>query len=105
MKRRSERSRDSLLWNVKRKKRKEHYIRTDRISSAGSKSSRLISNRSVPVSDAKEMISGTGAEELLKHRPGRLKDCVRISVSAQDITAGEILYGRTVNIKKKETAI
>lgn len=46
----------------------------------------------MPVSDAKEMICW-------------LKDCVRISVSAQDITTGEILYRRTINIKKKEIAI
>lgn len=80
-----------------------HYIWIDWISSTGSKSSRLISNRSMPVSDAKEMILRTSAKELLKHRPSWLKDCVRISVSAQDITTGEIL--RTINIKKKEIAI
>lgn len=57
----------------------------------------------MPVSDAKEMILRTSAKELLKHRPSWLKDCVRISVSAQDITTGEIL--RTINIKKKEIAI
>lgn len=98
---------DSLLWNVKRKKmeRTIHYIRINRISYTGSKSSRLISNRSMPVSDAKEMILRTSAKELLKHRPSWLKDCVRISVSAQDITTGEILYGRTINIKKKEEII
>lgn len=45
----------------------------------------------MPVSDAKEMILRTSAKELLKHRPSWLKDCVRISVSAQDITTGEIL--------------
>lgn len=44
----------------------------------------------MPVSDAKEMILRTSAKELLKHRPSWLKDCVRISVSAQDITTGEI---------------
>ena len=52
----------------------------------------------MPVSDAKEMILRTSAKELLKHRPSWLKDCVRISVSAQDITTGEILYRRTINI-------
>lgn len=55
----------------------------------------------MPVSDAKEMILRTSAKELLKYRPSWLKDCVRISVSAQDITTGEILYRRTINIKKK----
>lgn len=45
----------------------------------------------MPVSDAKEMILRTSAKELLKYRPSWLKDCVRISVSAQDITTGEIL--------------
>ena len=59
----------------------------------------------MPVSDAKEMILGLSAKELLKYRPSWLKDCVRISVSAQDITTGEILYRRTINIKKKEIAI
>lgn len=49
----------------------------------------------MPVSDAKEMIL----------RTSWLKDCVRISVSAQDITTGEILYRRTINIKKKEEII
>lgn len=48
----------------------------------------------MPVSDAKEMILRTSAKELLKYRPSWLKDCVRISVSAQDITTGEILYKR-----------
>lgn len=57
----------------------------------------------MPVSDAKEMILRTSAKELLKYRPSWLKDCVRISV--QDITTGEILYRRTINIKKKEIAI
>lgn len=38
----------------------------------------------MPVSDAKEMILRTSAKELLKYRPSWLKDCVRISVSAQD---------------------
>lgn len=57
------------------------------------------------MSDAKEMILRTSAKELLKYRPSWLKDCVRISVSAQDITTGEILYRRTINIKKKEIAI
>lgn len=42
----------------------------------------------MPVSDAKEMILRTSAKELLKYRPSWLKDCVRISVSAQDITTG-----------------
>lgn len=56
----------------------------------------------MPVSDAKEMILRTSAKELLKHRPSWLKDCVRISVSAQNITTGEVLYRRTINIKKKE---
>ena len=104
MERRSEQSQDSLLWNVKRKKmeRTIHYIWINWVSSKGSESSRLISNRSMPVSDAKEMILRTSAKELLKHRPSWLKDCVRISVSAQDITTGEILYRRTINIKKKE---
>lgn len=45
----------------------------------------------MPVSDAKEMILRTSAKELLKHRPSWLKDCVRISVSAQDITTGDAL--------------
>lgn len=81
------------------------YIWIDWISSTGSKSSRLISDRSMPVSDAKEMILRTSAKELLKYRPSWLKDCVCISVSAQDITTGEILYRRTINIKKKEIAI
>lgn len=54
----------------------------------------------MPVSDAKEMILRTSAKELLKYRPSWLKDCVRISVSVQDITTGEILYRRTINIKK-----
>lgn len=54
----------------------------------------------MPVSHAKEMILRTSAKELLKYRPSWLKDCVRISVSAQDITTGEILYRRTINIKK-----
>lgn len=65
-----------------------HYIWINWVSSTGSKSSRLISNRSMPVSDA-----------------DWLKDCVRISVSAQDITTGEVLYRRTINIKKKEEII
>lgn len=52
----------------------------------------------MPVSDAKEMILRTSAKELLKHRPSWLKDCVRISVSAQNITTGEVLYRRTINI-------
>lgn len=59
----------------------------------------------MPVSDAKEKILRTSAKELLKHRPSWLKDCVRISVSAQDITTGEILYRRAINIKKKEEII
>lgn len=107
MERRSEQSQDSLLWNVKRKKmeRTIHNIWINWVSSTGSESSRLISNRSMPVSDAKEMILRTSAKELLKYRPSWLKDCVRISVSAQDITTGEILYRRTINIKKKEIAI
>ena len=81
------------------------YIWIDWVSSTGSKSSRLISNRSMPVSDAKEMILRTSAKELLKYRPSWLKDCVRISVSAQDITTGEVLYRRIINIKEEEAAI
>lgn len=57
----------------------------------------------MPVSDAKEMILRTSAKELLKHRPSWLKDCVRISVSAQDITTGEILYRRTINIRLRRS--
>lgn len=59
----------------------------------------------MPVSDAKEMILRTSAKELLKYRPSWLKDCVRISVSAQDITTGEVLYRRIINIKEEEAAI
>lgn len=81
------------------------YIWIDWVSSTGSKSSRLIGNRSMPVSDAKEMILRTSAKELLKHRPSWLKDCVCISVSAQNIKTGKVLYRRTINIKKKEIAI
>ena len=86
----------------KKKDGKDNNIWINWVSSTGSKSSRLISNRSMPVSDAKEMILRTSAKELLKHRPSWLKDCVRISVSAQNITTGEVLYRRTINIKKKE---
>lgn len=89
----------------KKKDGKDNNIWINWVSSTGSESSRLISNRSMPVSDAKEMILRTSAKELLKYRPSWLKDCVRISVSAQDITTGEILYRRTINIKKKEIAI
>lgn len=107
MERRSEQSRNSLLWNVKRKKmeRTIHYIWINWISYTGSKSSRLISNRSMPVSDAKGMILRTSAKELLKYRPSWLKDCVCISVSAQNIKTGKVLYRRTINIKKEEIAI
>lgn len=56
----------------------------------------------MPVSDAKEMILRTSAKELLKYRPSWLKNCIRISVSAQNITTGKVLYRRTINIKKKE---
>lgn len=89
----------------KKKDGKDNNIWINWVSSTGSKSSRLISNRSMPVSDAKEMILRMSAKELLKHRPSWLKDCVRISVSAQDITTGEVLYRRTINIKKKEEII
>lgn len=89
----------------KKKDGKDNNIWINWVSSTGSKSSRLISNRSMPVSDAKEMILRMSAKELLKHRPSWLKDCVRISVSAQDITTGEVLYRRTISIKKKEEII
>lgn len=46
----------------------------------------------MPVSDAKEMILRTSAKELLKHRPSWLKDCVCISVSAQNIKTGKVLF-------------
>lgn len=82
-----------------------HYIWIDWVSSTGSESSKLISNRSMPVSDAKEMILGLSAKELLKYRPSWLKDCVCISISAQNIKAGKVLYRRTINIKKREIAI
>lgn len=59
----------------------------------------------MPVSDAKEMILRTSAKEMLKYRPSWLKDCVCISVSAQNIKTGKVLYRRTINIKKKEIAI
>lgn len=59
----------------------------------------------MPVSDAKEMILRLSAKELLKYRPSWLKDCVCISVSAQNIKTGKVLYRRTINIKKKEIAI
>lgn len=82
-----------------------HYIWIDWVSSTGSESSRLISNRSMLASDAKEMILGLSAKELLKYRPSWLKDCVRISASAQNIKTGRVLYRRTINIKKKEVGI
>ena len=82
-----------------------HYIWIEWVSSTGSKSSRLIGNRSMPVSDAKEMILRLSAKEMLKYRPSWLKDCVCISVSAQNIKTGKVLYRRTINIKKKEIAI
>lgn len=72
-----------------------HYIWINWVSSTGSESSRLISNRPMPVSDAKELILRTSAKELLKYRPSWLKDCVRISVSAQDSLrrSEHLLYG------------
>lgn len=79
-----------------------HYIWIDWASSTGSISSRLISNRSMSVSDAKEMILGLNAKKKFKHRPSWLNDCVRISISAQSIKTGRVLYRRTINIKKKE---
>ena len=82
-----------------------HYIWINWISYTGSKSSRLISNRSMPVSDAKGMILRLSAKEMLKYRPSWLKDCVCISVSAQNIKTGKVLYRRTINIKKKEEII
>lgn len=82
-----------------------HYIWIDWVSSTGSKSSRLVSNRPMPVSDAKEMILELSARELLKYRPSWLQSCIRISVSAQNIKTGKVLYRRTINIKKKEVAI
>lgn len=42
-----------------------HYIWIDWASSTGSISSRLISNRSMSVSDAKEMILGLNAKKCL----------------------------------------
>lgn len=59
----------------------------------------------MPVSDAKEMILGLSAKELLRYRPSWLKNCVRVSVSAQNIKDGKVLYRRIINIKKKEVAI
>lgn len=53
-------------------------------------------------SDAKKMILELSAKGLLKYRPSWLKDCVRISVSAQNIKTGKISYRRTINIKKKK---
>ena len=82
-----------------------HYIWIEWVSSTGSKSCRLIGNRSMPVSDAKGMILRLSAKEMLKYRPSWLKDCVCISVSAQNIKTGKVLYRRTINIKKKEIAI
>lgn len=82
-----------------------HYIWIEWVSSTGSKSSRLIGNRSMPVSDAKGMILRLSAKEMLKYKPSWLKDCVCISVSAQNIKTGKVLYRRTINIKKKEIAI
>lgn len=79
-----------------------HYIWIGWVSSKGSISSRLISNRSILASDAKKMILGLSAKELLKYRPSWLNDCVRISISAQSIKTGRVLYRRTINIKKKK---
>ena len=62
-----------------------HYIWLDYESSTGSKSSKLIRNGCFTLNDAKEFIRSLRAKTLYENRPAFLKDCVKITLSAQNI--------------------
>lgn len=83
--------------------RKEiHYIWIDWYSSTGSSKSTLIGNGRMALSEAKRMIAGMSAKALYRERPKWLNDCIKITISAQNITSGKVLYRRIINIKIKQ---
>lgn len=83
------------------KKKQIHYIWVHWYSSTGSSHSKLINNKSVDYGFAVRIIKRMDAKCLYMDRPDWLKDCTRITVSAQNIMDRNIYYKRVINITKQ----
>ena len=75
-----------------------HYIWLSYESSTGSSSSKLVRNGNYSLDGAKEFIKSISPKFLYKCRPRFLKDCVKITLSAQNILTSETLYRRVINV-------
>lgn len=90
-----------IIKSRKMKKKEIHYIWVHWDSSTGSTHSYLVSNKAMPFELAKKQIKSMSPEVLYRSCPDWLKDCVRITISAQNIINRDVRYKRIINIKKK----
>lgn len=56
----------------------------------------LVYNGSMPTEEAKRKIKDMDAINLYRMRPKWLKDCVEISISAQNLKTGDVVYRRRI---------
>ena len=75
-----------------------HYIWIDFESSTGSYKSILLRNGCFSLDGAKKFIKSLSPKTLYENRPTFLKDCVKITLTAQNIFSSNTLYRRTINI-------
>lgn len=75
-----------------------HYIWIDFESSTGSSKSILLRNGCFSLDGAKKFIKSLSPKTLYENRPTFLKDCVKITLTAQNIVSSNTLYRRTINI-------
>lgn len=75
-----------------------HYIWIDFESSTGSSKSILLRNGCFSLDGAKKFIKSLRPKTLYENRPTFLKDCVKITLTAQNIVSSNTLYRRTINI-------
>ena len=75
-----------------------HYIWIDFESSTGSYKSILLRNGCFFFFFSKKFIKSLCSITLCENRPTFLKDCVKITLTAQNIVSSNTLYRRTINI-------
>lgn len=76
-----------------------HYIWLSYESSTGSSQEILLRNGKFSLDGAKKFMHSITARALYKSKPQFLKDCVKITLSAQNILTSKTLYRRVINVR------